>query len=118
MEFLNPPVVDQWIQCRLEVAEPQQPGANLKKVVLIVKVLTECCHKAVSGERGPADNEDSKENQNSGEGTCFKAHVNAHLERSLQTHETQFAGLAEAYTFRVAMDPQGIVPKGVEYAHK
>lgn len=118
MEFLNPPVVDQGVQRRLEVAEPQQPGANLKEIVLIVKVLTECCHKAVSGEWGPANNENSKEDQNGGEGTCFKAHINAHLEGPLQTHETQFAGLAEAYTFRVAMDPQGIVPKGAEYAHK
>ena len=83
MEFFNPPVVNQWVQRRLEVAEPEEPGANLKKVVLIVKVLTERCHKAVSGEWGPADDEDSKENQNGGEGTCFKAHINAHLEGSL-----------------------------------
>lgn len=118
VEFLNPPVVNQWVQGRLEVAEPEQPGANLKKVVLIVKVFTERCHKAVSGEGGPADDEDSKENQDGGEGTRFKAHVNAHLEGSLKTHETQFAGLAEAYTLRVAMDPQGVVPKSVEDAHK
>lgn len=118
MEFLNPPVVDQGVQCRLEVAEPEQPGANLKKVVFIVKVLAECCHKAVSGEWGPAHNEDSKENQNSGEGTRFKPHVNTHLEGSLQAHETKLAGLAEAYTFRVAVDPQGIVTQGVEDAHK
>lgn len=83
MEFLDPPVVNQRVQCRLEVAEPEQPGANLKKVVLVVKVLAERCHKAVSGEWGPADNEDRKENQDGGEGTCFKAHVNAHLEGSL-----------------------------------
>lgn len=31
MEFLYPPVVDQWVQCRFEVAEPKQPSANLKK---------------------------------------------------------------------------------------
>lgn len=86
--------------------------------MLIVKVLTERCHKAVSGEWGPANNENSKENQNGGKGTCFKAHINAHLEWSLQTHETQFAGLAKTYAFRVTMDPQGIVPKGIEYAHK
>lgn len=83
MEFLDPPVVNQRVQCRLEVAEPEQPGANLKKVVLVVKVLAERCHKAVSGEWGPADNEDRKENQDGGEGTRFKAHVNAHLEGSL-----------------------------------
>lgn len=86
--------------------------------MLIVKVLAERCHKAVSGEWGPADDEDSKENQNGCEGTRFKAHVNAHLEGSLETHQTQFAGLAEAYTFRVAVDPQGIMPKSIEDAHK
>lgn len=86
--------------------------------MLIVKVLTERRHKAVSGEWGPAHDEDSEENQNGSKGTRFKAHVDAHLEGSLETHETQFAGLAEAYTLRVAMDPQGVVPKGVEYAHK
>lgn len=118
MELLNPPVVYQWVQCRLEVAEPQQPGANLKEVVLIVEVLTEGSHKAIGGERGPADNENGKEDQNGGEGTCFKAHVDAHLEGPLQTHETEFAGLAKAYPFWVAMNPQGIVPKGVEDAHE
>ena len=86
--------------------------------MLIVKVLAERCHKAVSSEWGPADDEDSEENQNGCEGTRFKAHVNAHLERSLETHETQFASLAEAYTFRVAVDPQGIMPKSIEDAHK
>lgn len=118
VELLNPPVVDQRVQCRLEVAEPEQPGANLKKVVLVVKVLAERGHKAVGGERGPAHDENSEENQNGGEGTCFETHVNAHLEGSLETHETQFAGLTEAYSFRVTMDPQGVVPEGVEDAHK
>lgn len=81
-------------------------------------MLTEGRHKAVGGERGPADDENSEEDQDGGEGTRFKAHVDAHLEGSLQTHETKFAGLAEAYSFRVAVNPQGIVPKGVEDAHK
>lgn len=86
--------------------------------MLIVEVFAEGRHKAVRGKWGPADDENSEEDQDGGEGTRFKAHVDAHLEGSLQTHETKFAGLAEAYSFWVAVNPQGIVPQGVEDAHK
>lgn len=83
MKLLNPPVVNQWVQCRLEVAEPKEPSAYLKKVVLVVEVAVERGNKAVSGERCPTDYEDKEQNQNGCEGTSFKAHINIHLKRSL-----------------------------------
>lgn len=83
MKLLNPPVVYQWVQCRLEVAEPKEPSAYLKEVVLVVEVAVECGYKAVSGKGRPTDYEDKEQNQDGCEGTSFKAHINIHLKRSL-----------------------------------
>uniref|UniRef100_A0ACB8GCY2 Uncharacterized protein n=1 Tax=Sphaerodactylus townsendi TaxID=933632 RepID=A0ACB8GCY2_9SAUR len=110
MKFFNPPVVNQWIQGRLEVAEPKEPSAYLKKVVLVIKVAVECGNKAVGGKGCPADYEDNKQNQYGCEGTSFKAHIDVHLKGSLETHEAEFAGLTEAYAIRVAMNTNCIVP--------
>lgn len=118
MKFLNPPVVNQWVQCRLEVAEPKEPSAYLKKVVLVVKVTVECRNKAVGGEGRPTDYENNEQNQYGCEGTSFKAHINVHLKRSLKAHETKLAGLAEAYAVGMAVDTNCIVAYGIEYAHK
>lgn len=62
MKFFYPPVVNQRIQGRLEVAEPKEPSAYLKKVVLVIKVAVECGNKAVGGEGRPADYEDNEQN--------------------------------------------------------
>lgn len=118
MKFLDSPVVNQWVQSRLEVAEPEEPGADLKEVVLVIEVVVKRCHKAVGSEGGPADDKDNKENQDGGEGTGLKAHIDAHLEGSLQTHEAQLAGLTEAYALRIAMNSDCIVPHSIEDAHK
>lgn len=118
MKFLDSPVVDEWVQSRLEVAEPKEPGAYLKKVVLVIKVAVKCGNKAVGGEGGPANDEDNEQNQDGGEGTSFKAHINIHLKRSLEAHETKFTSLTEAYAIWVAMDTNRIVPYGIEDAHK
>lgn len=118
MKFFNPPVVNQWVQGRLEVAEPKEPSADLKKVVLVVEVAVERGDKAVGGEGCPANYEDDKQNQYGCEGTSFKAHIDVHLKRRLEAHEAKFAGLTEADAIRVAVDTNRVVPQGVEDAHK
>lgn len=57
-ELLDSPVVDERIQGRFEVADPQQPCADLKKVLPVVEGVTEGGQQAVGGERSPACSED------------------------------------------------------------
>lgn len=57
-KLLDSPVVDERIQGRFEVADPQQPRADLKKVLPVVEGLTEGGQQAVSGEGSPACGED------------------------------------------------------------
>lgn len=85
-ELLDPPVVDEGIESGLEVAQPQEPGADLEEAALVVEATAEGGHQTVGGERGPAHGEDGEEDEDGGEGTRLKAHVYVHLEGPLQAH--------------------------------
>lgn len=117
-ELLDSPVVDERIQGWFEVADPQQPRADLEKVLPVVEGVIEGGQQAVGGERSPACGEDWEQNEDRGEGTCFEAHVNVHLKGPLQTHQTQLAGLAEAHRVRVGVDAQRVVPERTQDAHE
>lgn len=117
-ELLDPPVVDEGVERRLEVAQPQEPGADLEEAALVVEAPAEGGHQAVGGEGGPAHGEDGEEDEDGGEGTRLKAHVDVHLEGPLQAHQAQLAGLAQADAVRVAVDADGVVADGVEDAHE
>lgn len=55
VEFLNPPVVNQWVQRRLEVSDQSsQVLISKKEVVLIVKVLAERCPQGCKWWMGPS----------------------------------------------------------------
>lgn len=117
-ELLDPPVVDERVEGRLEVAQPQDPGADLKEAVLAVEALAEGCYQTVGGEGRPAHREDGEEDEDGGEGTGLEAHVDVHLEGPLQAEQAQLAGLAQANAVRVAVDADGVVANGVQDSHE
>lgn len=117
-ELLDAPVVNEGVQGRLEVAQPQDPGADLKEAVLVVEAVAKCCHQAVSGERRPADRKHREEDEDGGEGTGLEAHIYIHLEGPLKAEQAKLAGLAQTDAVRVAVDADGVVADCVQDPHE
>lgn len=117
-ELLDPPVVNERVEGRLEIAQQKEPGADFKEIGLVVEGAAEGGNQAVGGEGRPAHGEHREEDEYGGEGTCFEAHVYVHLEGPLQAHEAQLAGLTQADAVRVAVDAHSVVPDGVQDPHE
>lgn len=117
-ELLDAPVVNEGVQGRLEVAQPQDPGADLKEAVLVVEAVAECCRQAVSGEGRPADRKHREEDEDGGEGTGLEAHIYINLEGPLEAEQAELAGLAQADAVRVAVDADGVVADCVQDPHE
>lgn len=117
-ELLDSPVVDEGVQGRLEVAQPEEPRADLEEAVLVVEAAAEGGDQTVGGERSPAHGEDGEEDEDGGEGTGLKAHVDVHLEGPLQTHEAQFTGLTQTDAVRMTVDANSVMADGVQDSHE
>lgn len=117
-KLLDPPVVDEGVECGLEVAQPQDPRADLKEALLVVEALAEGRYQAVGGEGRPAHRKHREEDEDGGEGTGLEAHVYVHLEGPLEAEQTEFAGLAQADAVRVAVNADGVVADCVEDPHE
>lgn len=117
-KLLDPPVVNEGVKSRLEVAQPQEPGADLKEAVLVVEAVAESCYQTVSGEGRPAHCEHREEDEDGSEGTGLEAHIDIHLEGPLKAEQAKFAGLAQTDAVRVAVDADGVVADCVEDPHE
>lgn len=90
----------------------------MKEAVFMVEATAEGRHQTVGSEGCPAHRKHREEDEDGGEGTGFEAHVYVHLEGLLQTHQAQFAGLAQTDAIWVAVDADGVVADSVQDPHK
>lgn len=112
-ELFDPPVVNEGVEGRLEVAQPQQPRTDLKVTVFVVEAMAEGGHQAVGSEGCPAHSKHREEDEDGGKGTRLEAHVYIDLKGTLQAEQTQFTGLAQTHAVTATVNADGIVSDGV-----
>lgn len=117
-KLLDPPVVNEGVKGRLEVAQPQDPRADLKEAVLVVEAVAECCYQTVSSEGHPAHCKHREEDEDGSEGTRLEAHIYIHLEGPLKAEQAKFACLAQTDAVRVAVNADGVVADCVKDPHE
>lgn len=92
-ELPDPPAVDDGVEDRLQVAEPQSAYADGVEDWAVVELPAEHGQQADDGVREPAHWETNKEDEDGGEGSGFEAHVHLDLRRPLQSGKSHFADL-------------------------
>lgn len=120
-ELSDPPAVDDGVEDRLQVAEPQSADADWVEDGAVVELPAEHSQQADHCVRQPADGEAHKEDEDGGEGSSLEAHVHLDLRRPLQPGESHFADLVEGWQAGVltgvVVDAQGVAAHCVENAH-
>lgn len=120
-ELSDPPAVDDGVEDRLQVAEPQGSYADWVEDRAVVEPPAEHRQQADHCVRQPAHGETDEEDENGGEGSGLEAHVHLDLRGPLQAGKSHFADLVECWQAGmltgVVVDAQGVAAHGVEDAH-
>lgn len=116
-ELPDPPAVDDGVEDRLQVAEPQGADAHRVEDGAVVEAPAEHGQQADHGVRQPADGEAHEEDEDGGEGPSLKAHVHLDVRGALQPRLADLVERRQTGVLAgVVVDPQGVAAHRVEDA--
>lgn len=94
-ELADPPAVDDGVEHRLQVAEPQSADAHRVEDGAVIELPAEHGQQADHGVGEPTHGETHEEDEDGGESSGLEAHVHLDVRRPLQPGEPHLVDLVE-----------------------
>lgn len=116
-EFFDPPAVDDGVEDRLEVTEPQDARAGGVEGGAVIEPPAERRQQAVDRMRQPAERKAHEEDEDGGEGLGFEAQVQAGLLLlPPKTSQASPRQMSEVQAVRLVVHTDSILPHRIEDA--